>query len=285
MEKGNLSARHIFGKIFSEIKIYEKEEATAIAFIILEYFQISKPDVLTDKNISFKKNEELAKILERLNKSEPIQYILGESHFYGRKFKVNPAVLIPRPETEELADHIIKENYETLGLKILDIGTGSGCIAITLFKELINAEVYAVDISEEALATARVNSAAYACNIDFSKFDILQDPKFKVQNLNIIVSNPPYVTESEKTLMQKNVLMHEPSHALFVDDEDPLKFYTAIIKFAQKHLVSGGKCYLEINEKFGKEISALLSGENFREVRIIKDLNEKDRFVCGIFAQ
>jgi release factor glutamine methyltransferase len=244
-------------------------------------FNLKKSDILLDKKIEKVNNEEIISIINRINQSEPIQYILGETEFYGRKFKVNKNVLIPRPETEELVDLIIKENKKQKKIKVLDIGTGSGCIAITLAKELPEAEVCALDISKDALKTANENALMNNAKVDFSHADIIQNLKFKLQNLNIIVSNPPYVRESEKKQMHTNILEHEPFTALFVKDEDPLIFYKSIILFAKQHLVENGKCYFEINEKFGQETIALFAENNFSEIRIIKDLQNKDRIAVG----
>src|SRR5690606_4088727 len=172
-----------------------------------------------------------------------LQYILGETEFYGRRFYVNKNVLIPRPETEELVDIIIKENKEEKGLRILDIGTGSGCIPVTLAKELPDSEVYALDISEEALAMAKKNAMLHSAKVDYSIFDITQDAnlipeqsKLKIENLDIVISNPPYITEGEKKEMHANVLNFEPHLALFVSNENPLLFYSAILNFSQQHL-------------------------------------------------
>jgi release factor glutamine methyltransferase len=275
------SAKELFDYLASSIKIYERNEATSIAYLIMEHFGIKKTDISLDKkiqNIDLKKTE---LIIKRLNQAEPIQYILGETEFFGRKFKVNQHVLIPRQETEELVDKIIKENRQNKKLKILDIGTGSGCIAITLAKELPDSEVHAIDISEEALEITAFNATKNKATINFYKQDIIQHSTFNIQHFNLIVSNPPYVTESEKKLMHENVLKHEPSLALFVEDEDPLKFYTAILKFAKIYLSKNGKCYFEINEAFGEEIFKLFEENGFKKINISKDLNGKSRIASG----
>lgn len=274
-------SKEIFEYIIASIKIYEGSEKNTLAFRILETFNISKTDVLINKEIAFSEWDSLHDFIDRINKAEPWQYIIGDTEFYGRKFQVTNNVLIPRPETEELVDLIIKENKLQKSLRILDIGTGSGCIPITLAKELDHPEVYAIDISEEALKVAEKNSILHSAKVDFTLFDILSDSKFKIQNLDLIISNPPYVTESEKKEMHSNVLDYEPSLALFIPDEDPLKFYSRIATFAQTHLVPGGRCYFEINEKFGVEMEALMKNKNFSDRRIIQDLNGKARFAYG----
>jgi release factor glutamine methyltransferase len=274
-------AKELFDYIISSIQLYEGGEKSSLAFRILEQLSISRTDILTNKKINFSEFEKLHTFLNRINQAEPWQYIIGETEFYGRKFEVTKDVLIPRPETEELVDLIISENKSKKGLRILDIGTGSGCIPITLAKELSQAEVYAVDISEAALKMAQKNSTLHSASVDFTLFDILSNSKFKIQNLELIVSNPPYVTEDEKKAMHANVLAYEPFLALFVPDEDPLKFYSRILTFAQNHLVAGGSCYFEINEKFGEEMRTLMADKNLIDTRIIKDLNGKDRYAFG----
>lgn len=274
-------AKEIFDYVITSIHLYDGGERSSLAFRILEQFSINRTDVLTNKKINFSGTEILKSYISRINQSEPWQYIIGETEFYGRKLEVTKDVLIPRPETEELVDLIVKENKPRKGLWILDIGTGSGCIPITLAKELSQPEVYALDISKAALNIAKKNSVHHSASIDFIQFDILSNLKFKIQNLDLIISNPPYVTEDEKKEMHSNVLAHEPSLALFVPDDDPLKFYSRILTFAQDHLVPGGSCYFEINEKYGEEMRRLMKDKNFTDIRVIRDLNGKDRFVSG----
>jgi release factor glutamine methyltransferase len=305
--KPPFSGKRIFDYIKSGINLYDHNERASISYLIMEHlFNLKKTEVLMDKKIEEVEAGKIIAILNRINQSEPIQYVLGETEFYGRKFKVNKNVLIPRPETEELVDLIIKENRKQKNIRVLDIGTGSGCIAITLAKELQEAEVFALDISNEALKTANENALQNNAKVSFNEFDIIQNSKFPLsgtsplsginkiphigdkppvgdkQNFNIIVSNPPYVRESEKKEMHSNVLKYEPYTALFVKDEDPLIFYEKIILFAKDHLVEHGKCYLEINEKFGREITELFTKNNFSDVRIIKDLQNKDRIAVGV---
>lgn len=221
---------------------------------------------------------EINEIAERLRNFEPIQYIIGETEFYGLTFKVNPSVLIPRPETEELVDWILKD-IPAKNSVALDIGTGSGCIPVAISKNRPDINMEAWDISTEALSTAKRNAELNKVKVEFSITDILfwrQKPTKKKYDL--IVSNPPYVTKSEEALMLINVVDHEPHLALFVKDEDPLIFYREISAFAENHLNPGGLIYFEINEKLGKEVEQLLN-LYFSNVVIRKDINGKDRMV------
>ncbi|MEX2512220.1 MAG: peptide chain release factor N(5)-glutamine methyltransferase [Cyclobacteriaceae bacterium] len=259
-------------------QVYPMQEAESQTLWLMEYFlKISKRDLLKDAVIAAVP-EGLSKALEELLGGKPIQYILGESPFYGRNFKVGPGVLIPRNETEEMVHLILGNHIE--GAKVLDIGTGSGCIAISLALEMAKAEVGAMDLSVAALAMARENAAQLKAAITFFQSDVLLDP-LPLLDLDIIVSNPPYVRASEKGLMHKNVLDHEPHLALFVPDEDPLKFYRVIVKKAIMHLKKGGCLYLEINEVFGNDTRSLMEESGFEEVKIYRDLNGKDRIVWG----
>ncbi|HSZ24726.1 MAG TPA: peptide chain release factor N(5)-glutamine methyltransferase [Cytophagaceae bacterium] len=264
-------------------EVYGKEEAQSLAFLLLEhFFSLSRAAILARKQIVLsEKVEVINQYIERLNQQEPIQYLLGKTVFYEHEFEVNPAVLIPRPETEELVQLIISENKGENPFSILDIGTGSGCIAISLKKGLPAATVFAIDVSEDALAVAKKNALSNDVKIEFLHQDILAASAI-VPSTNIIVSNPPYILESEKRWMSKNVLEHEPFLALFVEDQDPLLFYKAILEKAQKYLLPRGKIYFEINENFGKETAQLLVEGGFTEVSIRKDLNGKERIVKGM---
>ena len=234
-------------------------------------------------------------IIRRINQNEPLEYVFNSAQFIDIELYTNSNVLIPRPETEELALKIcgdIKSRLQSNNrvgdntLSILDIGTGSGCIPVYLAKNFPDCNYYAVDISDAALATARSNAERHGCNIHFIKADILNckdGSELDSLKVDIIVSNPPYVLESEKALMQPNVLDYEPDTALFVPDDDPLKFYRAISNFAAGHLNNGGKLYFEINEKFGAETAQLMRSCGFQEVEVVQDLFGKDRFVVGIF--
>jgi release factor glutamine methyltransferase len=216
---------------------------------------------------------------EKLKTGEPIQYILGKGPFYGREFLVNEHTLIPRNETEELVHLILHQNPQP-GLKILDIGTGTGCIPITLDLELKGATIYGLDVSEKALEIARKNDELLYSNVKFLQADILQEmPELPI--LDVLVSNPPYIPISEKSKMHRNVLNYEPHLALFVPDEDPLIFYQVIAEKGKKLLKAGGKIYFEINERLGKEVLNLLLSFGYKNVRVIQDMNGKDRIVFG----
>ncbi|HVD98208.1 MAG TPA: peptide chain release factor N(5)-glutamine methyltransferase [Cytophagaceae bacterium] len=263
-------------------KFYGKQEAQSLSFLLLQaLYGWSRSEILATKQIpDLSKLNILESYLNRLEQSEPLQYILGQTEFYGYPFEVNPSVLIPRPETEELVQWIISENKNKATLSILDIGTGSGCIAIALKKNLPQATVYALDVSTQALETAKKNALLNQAEINFIDQNILSDTT-GIPRTNIIVSNPPYVMEQEKPLMRKNVLAYEPSLALFVEDQDPLLFYRTIAEKAAQYLVPQGKIYFEINEQFGKETAELLTKTGFVKTRIMKDLSGKDRMVGG----
>jgi release factor glutamine methyltransferase len=239
-----------------------------------------------DKEIPESEKERIFSATEKLKKQEPIQYILGETEFYSLPLKVNPSVLIPRPETEELVDLIIKSPFlkthpENSPVKILDIGTGSGCIAIALAKHVPHAEVSATDISVPALQTAQANASVNKTAIRFFQSNILDTGasiRYIDGDFDMIVSNPPYVKNSERDTMCPNVLHFEPHDALFVPDEDPLLFYRAIADFAQTKLVPGGKICFEINPRCDGLITGMLRGKGFTEAEIIRDLSGKNRF-------
>ena len=204
---------------------------------------------------------------------------MGETYFFGRKFKCDQRALIPRPETEELIDHIIRDNSGNKGrLKILDVGTGTGCIAITLALELTNCEVTAIDISDDAVNLTKENNQLHGCNIKCIRKDIfdLEDEEY-----DIIVSNPPYICDSEIVDMESNVVNYEPHIALFVSDNHPLKFYDVITAYAAKNLKPSGKLYFEINQKFGNEMIELLKNFDFDNIELIKDINNNDRIIRG----
>lgn len=220
----------------------------------------------------------ISEIVSRLKKFEPIQYIFGETEFFGLKLKVNPSVLIPRPETEELL-YWISETELKNGFSALDVGTGSGCIALALKKNFPHAVVSAVDYSEEVLKVARENAELNVLDVHFFLADILYWEKQEWKNFDLIVSNPPYVRESEKTAMFPNVLEYEPESALFVSNEDPLVFYRKITELAKEKLNENGWLFFEMNENLGKEMEKLLEKNNFHAIEIKKDLFGKDRMV------
>jgi release factor glutamine methyltransferase len=222
----------------------------------------------------------IREMVERLKLNEPIHYIIGTTEFYGLRLNVNPSVLIPRPETEELVDWIVKS--ETAVNSVLDIGTGSGCIALTLKKILAETTVRGCDISDEALNVARSNAALNNLEVGFFMADILQWSAIKwPSKFDLIVSNPPYVTDDERHVMNVNVTGYEPHKALFVPDDNPLKFYSPIVQFASEWLNCNGKLYFEINEMFGKQVAGLLQSNGFTHVEIKKDLQGKERMVRG----
>lgn len=282
------SSKNLFDNLLQQITAYETQEAKEIVFWLLEfYLGLKKIDIISDK--SFEKVIDWNSIVERLNTQEPIQYILGETEFYGRRFFVNDSVLIPRPETEELVKFVVDKQQNLLSEsnntpKLLDIGTGSGCIAISLAKELPNYQVSAYDISERALETATKNAELNQANVDFQKVDILSYKTSKIEfpKFNIIVSNPPYVTRQEIRQMRENVLDFEPHLALFVEDTDPLIFYEVIADFACENLTNNGLVAVEINETLGTETAEVFLKKGFSEVEIIKDIHQKDRFVSAI---
>lgn len=280
-----MPSKEVFSYIVHSLRVvYEEREAQNIAFLLIAFlYQMKKRDVLLNREISDSQYDEkyLDAFIYRLQQHEPIQYVLGEAHFYGFDLMVTPAVLIPRPETEELVHLIIQENRHILHLNILDIGTGSGCIPITLSKYLKNAQIYAIDISQEALAIAQKNAQKNEAHIIFHQFDILSSDLDMLPLFDIIVSNPPYIREMEKKNMQANVLYYEPVQALFVPDNQPLVFYERIAQLASKRLRKGGKLYFEINENFGIQVADLLLSLHFKEVKVLKDLQGKDRIVKG----
>lgn len=238
-------------------------------------------DYYLGKDITLSVNEaqELESILVRLCNFEPIQYVLGEARFLERTFWVTPGVLIPRPETEELVERMLKEVPPAS--RILDIGTGSGCIAVSLALGLPESQVTAWDVSAEALAVASANSAALQAPVRFELRDVLTYIPGAEERYEVIVSNPPYVTEAEKQEMERNVLDWEPALALFVPDADPLRFYRRIAGLGLEMLAAGGKLYFEINRAFGEETVAMLCEAGYRAVRLEKDISHNDRFVIA----
>jgi release factor glutamine methyltransferase len=262
--------------------IYPAEETTAICRSYLSYLlNVNTLDVLMNRvaPLSAEQQKQLEEDTDRLMGGEPLQYITGEAYFLDRTFKVGPGVLIPRPETEELVDWIIQEHSQIKG-KVLDIGCGSGCIAVSLAAGLPNAEVFAFDISDTALAYTQENALLNNVVLQYIKDDILQEQSLTENEIyDLMVSNPPYVLQSEKSMMQANVLNYEPHLALFVDDADALLFYHAIAKHAIKHLSSLGWLYFEINEQKGDEIVEMLEDAGFQEIEVRMDINGKERMV------
>ncbi len=286
--------------------IYGKDEVASFFYLGLEHhLNVVRIQLQLEPEFTLSKTEAdfFFEILEGLKQQKPIQYLLGETEFYGLQFKVNDNVLIPRPETEELVDWILK-SYESRvissepsnlkssivnrQLKILDIGTGSGCIAISLAKHLPEAQVFAVDISESALEIAKENADSNGVEVKFIKADILESSLWEDVALrqkgsfDIIVSNPPYVRELEKQEIKPNVLDNEPHLALFVENDNPLIFYKGITDFAVDKLKSNGSLYFEINQYLGQETKQLLVDAEFKAVELREDLNGNDRMLKGI---
>jgi len=275
------TTKQLYKFVFDKITLEDERENRQITEIILEYFlDVDRTSILVDAPIIPPSDEmkyELKKVVKRVNLHEPIQYILGETKFYGFDFFVTPGVLIPRPETEELVDLIQQQFMPSDQPKILDIGTGSGCIAITLSHLLPNALVSALDVSQEAIETAKDNIIENQVEVQLMRGDILKDDL--PDKYDVIVSNPPYITEQEKELMSENVLGHEPHLALFVPNEKPLLFYERIADLGLQHLNEKGRLYFEINEQFGNQTADMLKDKGYKNVEIIKDLQEKDRII------
>ncbi len=263
--------------------LFGENEALQMLNILIEHF-FSLTRSQQALNVDYRLNESemlsLHNAVKELKKNRPVQYITGETEFYGLRFLVNSLVLIPRQETEELVDLIVK-NEKSEGLKVLDIGTGSGCIAISIAKTLYNPKVSALDISVSALAVAQNNAEINTVEVNFIEEDILNISQNAETQFDIIVSNPPYVKMSEKELMQPNVLEYEPHLALFVEDDNPLKFYKAIVNYASENLKIKGRLYFEINEALGKDVSELTKAADFENVEIHLDINGKERMLSA----
>ncbi|WP_350292072.1 peptide chain release factor N(5)-glutamine methyltransferase [uncultured Croceitalea sp.] len=264
--------------------LYPKEEVDTFFYRMLEhYLGLERFVLVMEPSYSISKEEEqpFFEGISQLKLEKPLQYILGEAHFFDAIFKVNEHVLIPRPETEELVNWIIDDCQikNDKSFKILDIGTGSGCIAVALAKALPNSKVTALDVSAEALAVAKENAQLNKVEVEFIHADILNIDSSKFPVYDIIVSNPPYVRELEKGEIQNNVKEHEPSLALFVPNDNALLFYKAIDQFSKKNLSKEGKLYLEINQYLDEETKSLFARENFKEIRLKKDIFENHRML------
>lgn len=267
--------------------IYPEREAAAIARVVAEEaFGISLTDIYMgkDRQLSEDEQQKLKNIVDRLTKNEPVQYVLGVANFCGMSLEVNPHVLIPRPETEELILQIFSDfKDKTVPKRVLDIGTGSGCIPIALNKRWSKSIVEGWDISSDALTVARRNNNRIGTNVTFKQCDILQPIGEKNEKFDLIVSNPPYIKHCESEAMEPNVLDWEPRLALFVPDNDPLLFYRAIAACAQQLLNPKGMIYLEINREHGEETLALLNSCGFKDAKIIKDIHGNDRIIKAHF--
>ena len=261
--------------------LYERDEVEAIARIVFEdVFGLLPSNIVMegDKEFSEENANSLFKIIERLKSWEPVQYVTGKSYFFGNIFHVNSSVLIPRPETEELVQWVL-EGTGNKQQNILDIGTGSGCIAISLKENLPLAELYATDISKDALKVAEINSEKLNKKIQFANSDILilENP-FNIK-FDIIISNPPYIAESEKSSLDKNVIDFEPHTALFAKGDDALIFYKKIIQFCNQYLNESGRLFFEINQQYGDEVKKLLADNYFSQVELKKDINGNNRMI------
>jgi release factor glutamine methyltransferase len=261
--------------------LYSQAEIRSFACLILEKLTgWSQSEILLckDANLSIIQRRKFDTFVEKLKTGMPVQYLLGTAAFMGLDFFVNPSTLIPRPETEELVEWIVEEHVKSHKISILDIGTGSGCIAVALKKFIPQAGVWALDISEEALATAKKNAADNAVDVQFFARDIFKTFACSTK-FDVIVSNPPYIALSEKVGMARNVLDYEPLEALFVPDDDALVYYRRIAVFAQENLSEGGSLYFEINRQKGRETMALLHQKGFTHIELRKDLSGNDRMV------
>ncbi len=267
---------NIIGYFKAELfDVAQEGEVLSWAYITIEHllgYNRSDCIIQANKDIASEISDKIKQIVFDLKTKKPLQYILGETEFYGLKFKVNEHTLIPRPETEELVDWILQEDFKSA----LDIGTGSGCIPISLAKNS-KAILSAIDVSENALKVAKENAEMNDVKINFIQQDILKVDA--LPKVDLIVSNPPYVLDTEKKLMMANVLDHEPHLALFVPNDNPLLFYKKIADLADKSLVKGGKLFFEINEQFGQETIAILSDYGFVNIELKKDINDKDRMI------
>ena len=283
--------------------IYGKEEVDSFFYLLTNsFYKVTRMMLALDPTITVDDSLRILNALELLKQQKPIQYIIGETEFYGLPFKVNAHTLIPRPETEELVNWIVSEfrNHGS-GFRILDIGTGSGCIAVSLAKLLPKVQVFALDVSAEALKVAKHNAELNAVEIDFIEADILKmgegkqgletgipmkvanwNSEFENLQFDVIVSNPPYIREFEKPLMKPNVLNNEPHLALFVNDENPLLFYEAITAFAVNRLKKNGMLFFEINEFLGKDMIQLLVANHFSTIQLKQDIFKKDRMIKGM---
>lgn len=267
--------------------IYDNDELKNVIDLVLEH--ITKMPRMEQVKIKLAyltctQLESIDAITERLKRNEPVQYVLGEAWFAGRKFKVNKNVLIPRPETEELVNWVLKESQKpkVKSQNILDVGTGSGCIPITIKKKLPLARITAIDVCSEALFTATENAIEHDVEVDFILLDFLDEEKWAaLGQFDSIVSNPPYVKQSEKDTMHVRVKEFEPDLALFVPDNDPLLFYRKLSDFSLKHLKPGGSLFVEINEALGDTVVDLFMSAGFKNIELKKDMQGKDRMVMA----
>lgn len=268
----------------SLIPVYGKDEALQMLNIFINhYFGLNRTEQALDTEFRLSESEMLSLhfAVKQLKKNVPLQYIIGETEFLDIKLKVDNSVLIPRPETEELVN-LILEKEKVKHLSIIDIGTGSGCIAIALAKKIQESTVYAMDVSANALKVANFNALKNDVDVQFLEDDILNPKHTYKHKLDVIVSNPPYVRNAEKQKMKPNVVDNEPHIALFVDDNEPLKYYRAILEFSKMNLKIGGRLYFEINEALGKDLSDLVSQYSFKDLQLYRDINGKHRMLYAV---
>lgn len=281
-----INSKQLFEEFVSKIHSQaDSEEALTMAYLVLEkVFGLSRTDIMQERSVDVSQNQskQLEQFWDRINTNEPIQYILNEAYFFGRKFYVDQAVLIPRPETEELVSLVIdtSKKLKLRNPKILDIGTGSGCIPITLSLELPSSKVSALDKSVAALRVAKKNAENLGARVSFLEADILSS-QLSLELFDIIVSNPPYIPIEQKSEMRANVTDHEPHLALFVDDHDPLIFYSAIAEHGKKSLTPDGFIAVEINDRFGRDTKKVFDNAGYSHTEIVKDISGKNRFVMA----
>ena len=282
MLQNRATLKQIRFHLLSELRqIYAENESDSIVRLVMEHLgyplsvSLREPDQVPNPSI----NTQIHEIVAEMRSGLPIQYILGQTHFCDLNIDVDKGVLIPRPETEEMVEHIKARTKDPIH-RIIDLGTGSGCIALALKKYFSDAEVWGVDISQEALSVARENGRKNKLQINWGELDLLnQPPVDQMQLFDLVVSNPPYVRNSERRLMARHVTAFEPESALFVSDDDPLIFYRAIASFCCLHLAEKGEIWVEINEKLGKECVGVFEKEGFNKVRILRDIHEKERYI------
>jgi release factor glutamine methyltransferase len=277
------NSRSVFNDFINQVTApLHAEELQSIGFVVFEkLFGLSKAQIMAEKIIPTS-IDSLIEVIARLNQGEPVQYILEEAHFLGKNFYVNRSVLIPRAETEELVQFVIDQKKDSKHFKVIDIGTGSGCIPVTLSLRFPHAEIYATDVSIDALRVAKQNNELHQTKVSFLNHDILRE-KLPWKDFDVVVSNPPYITEAERVEMEDHVLNHEPHLALFAG-ADPLIFYKAIAKASREVLTPSGLLATEINAQFGNDVAAIFREEGFTNVVVIHDMHGKHRIVKGILS-
>jgi len=267
---------------------YDYNEATQLVSILFEHYAgLTRKDLILfpDLKVDEKVEMNIKFAVERLMKHEPVQYITGFAHFCGNEFRVSPEVLIPRPETEELVEWVLDDHHSKRGLRILDVGTGSGCIAISLWLRFQDALVEAWDFSEEALQVARINNQVLNAGVCFCKVNFLDSKAWPGENYDIVISNPPYIPKSKRSILPVNVALFEPGTALFVPDDDPLIFYRRLAEFAHQQHNCGTSVYAELHEDHAKDVCTLFEEYKFSAIEIRKDLNGRNRMLKAVLSQ